>query len=327
MSGCCAERSRGRPVASVAPSVPLEVWLGYASLGIPVVPEHAPDPRSPTGCDCGRRECRKPGKHPRTPNGSLDATTEEATIRRRLGVWPRANIGTALEKADLVIVGPDCPRWLDEFARRGLPPTPVARSGGGDGHLHYFYRRPAGCPQTRICKPDQYDILAKGNAILAPSLHASGRRYEWLVPIESLAQLAELPAWAVAELRARGEGGATTPAALPADLQPVPLAALRVPDWTRRLIREGRDADPERYASRSEALWKAIRKLVATGHSNAVVAAVLLDPANAVGEKAREQGRRWLAAEIGRARAKRQPARLTVPEKSGGPSHIKVRVA
>src|SRR5207249_3596331 len=74
-----------------------------------------------------------------------------------------------------------------------------------EGHLHYFYRLPPGVPATRICKPGEYDILANGNAILAPSLHASGRRYAWLTPITSLDAIPYLPDWACAELRATGD--------------------------------------------------------------------------------------------------------------------------
>lgn len=195
------------------PSVPgaapdgtlLETWLGYAKINIPIVPEHAPDPTGPTGCDCRRPDCKKPGKHPRTKNGSLDATTNTATLGRWAQTWPRANTGTALEMSDLVIIGPDSPKWAEELVRRGLPPTAMVQSGGGEGHLHYYYRRRSCCPPARICKPGEYDLLAKGNAILPPSLHASGRRYTWLVPIESLEQLPEAPAWLCDELHPLAE--------------------------------------------------------------------------------------------------------------------------
>jgi hypothetical protein len=187
-----------------APPATLETWLAYARLGIPIVPEHTPDPITATGCDCRKDDCTKPGKHPRTLNGSDDATTDEAAITRWHRMFPHANVGTSLEMASLVIIGPDSPEWHEEFKRRGLPPGPVARSGGGEGHLHYYYRRPEGVPATRICKSDEYDLLAKGNAILSPSLHASGRRYEWIVPITSLDAIPYLPEWACAELRAAG---------------------------------------------------------------------------------------------------------------------------
>ena len=180
----------------------LNTWLGYAQLGIPIVPEHTPNPNTATGCDCNYDDCIKPGKHPRTEHGSKDATTDEKKIRWWHSIWPHANVGTSLEMAGLVIIGPDSPEWHDEFKRRGLKDGPVAQSGGGEGHLHYFRRLPPGVPATRICKSGEYDILANGNAILAGSLHASGRRYEWIVPITSLDAIPYLEEWACDELRA-----------------------------------------------------------------------------------------------------------------------------
>jgi hypothetical protein len=190
--------------AADSPSSTLDTWLGYAQLGIPIVPEHTPDPAAVAGCDCRREDCGKPGKHPRTTNGSDDATTVEKTLRRWHTMWPHANVGTSLEMAGLVIIGPDSPEWHEEFKRRGLHDGPVAQSGGGEGHLHYYRRLPEGVPATRICKSGEYDILAKGNAILSPSLHASGRRYEWLVPITSLEEIPYLEEWACEMLRAAG---------------------------------------------------------------------------------------------------------------------------
>ena len=183
------------------PAPTLDIWLSYARLGIPVVPEQTPDPTAATRCDCRRDDCRKPGKHPRTMNGSKDATTHEATIRRWHYQWPHANLGTSLEMARLVIIGPDSPTWHAEFQQRGLVDGPVAKSGGGKGHFHYYRRLPKDVPATRICKPGKYDILATGNAILPPSLHASGNRYEWIVPITSLDDVPDLEPWACEMLR------------------------------------------------------------------------------------------------------------------------------
>ena len=88
---------------------------------------------------------------------------------------------------------------------------------------------------------------------------------------------------------------------------------LAISQQTKDLVRRGRGADPGRYPSRSEAAWRALRDLVEAGCRDADIAAIFLDPANAVGEKAREQGRRWLAGEIARARrAVRDAPRLVI---------------
>lgn len=57
-------------------------------------------------------------------------------------MFPEANIFIDLRKSRLVGIGPDSPEWLKRFQAWGLPPTMVAESGGGEGHTHYYYRRP-----------------------------------------------------------------------------------------------------------------------------------------------------------------------------------------
>lgn len=155
----------------------LEAALRYAELGWPVFPLHTPT----TGmCDCPKRaECKDSGKHPRVMHGVKDATTDELKIRRWWKIWPHANIAVDLWGAGLVDIAPDSIEWHAEFIARGLPQTWSFRSGGGDGHEHYLYRRPEGTPAYRICIPDEYDILTSGYAVMPPSLHRSGQRYEW----------------------------------------------------------------------------------------------------------------------------------------------------
>ena len=48
-------------------------------------------------CSCGSATCTgtKPGKHPRTPRGCLDATTDTAQIAAWWSQWPEANVGVA----------------------------------------------------------------------------------------------------------------------------------------------------------------------------------------------------------------------------------------
>lgn len=156
----------------------LEAALSYAARDWPVVPLHTP---TNGVCDCPQKEAcgDKAGKHPRTMHGLDDATTDEGKIRRWWGIWPHANIGVDLWRAGLVDIAPDSIEWHAEFIARGLPRTWSFRSGGGDGHEHYLYRRPEGTPHYRICKPDEYDILTGGYAVMPPSLHRSGQRYEW----------------------------------------------------------------------------------------------------------------------------------------------------
>src|SRR5215207_1153107 len=65
----------------------LEWVLCYARKGWPVFPLFEPNGE---GCSCGNPECKNVGKHPRTPHGFKDATTDEKAIRRWWTKWPSA---------------------------------------------------------------------------------------------------------------------------------------------------------------------------------------------------------------------------------------------
>lgn len=189
----------------------LDAALRYASIGWPVVPLHTP---TNGVCDCrdtfrkgalvrpGGVNCSKPGKHPRTEHGLDDATTDEVRIRRWWATFPTANIGVDLKGAGLVDIAPDSLEWQAEFIARGLPPTWSFRSGGGDGHEHHLYTRPASCPAYRSCKPDQYDVMANGYAVMPPSLHLSGQHYAWLSTPATVIIQPEGPEWATGMLQA-----------------------------------------------------------------------------------------------------------------------------
>src|SRR5262245_17175958 len=100
----------------------IEAALRYAALGWPVFPVHSPafgDPGNPCSCSrvrcprigrhlchknnckykdkhlCHQSVCWNAGKHPRTKNGVLDASTEESKIRQWWATWGDANIGVA----------------------------------------------------------------------------------------------------------------------------------------------------------------------------------------------------------------------------------------
>src|SRR5438477_7616303 len=67
--------------------------LDYAArYGWPVFPCHGIHGGV---CTCGVRACKDAGKHPRTPHGLKDATTDPATIRGWWRTWPDANVAMA----------------------------------------------------------------------------------------------------------------------------------------------------------------------------------------------------------------------------------------
>lgn len=162
--------------------------LTLAAAGWPVFPLHRPvDGR----CDCRRTDCASPGKHPRTQNGLQDATTDAGTIRAFWRRWPEANIGLAVPTGYVVVdIDVDDPTTV--LGSRPLPPTATARTGRG---WHFLYRTKDAI-RPRVGVREHVDLRGPGSYIVAPpSVHVSGRRYEWVEPPEN--GIAEVPAWVI----------------------------------------------------------------------------------------------------------------------------------
>jgi len=175
----------------------LDAALAYGDLGWPVLPLHSP---VGGGCSCGRADCGSPAKHPRTAHGLDDATTDPTTIMAWWARRPTANVGlrtgVAFDVCDI-----DGPEGLDalNIARAGVGITwgPEARTGGGGWHLLF---EPTGAGNRAAMVP-KVDWRGRGGYIVAPpSLHISGRRYEWAEEIgagrdEPLEPLEPPPNW------------------------------------------------------------------------------------------------------------------------------------
>src|SRR5260221_14596423 len=77
----------------------MEQALKIAKEGMPVFPLWEPAGIGICSCSHGAADTlpngdkHSKGKHPRTPHGVLDATTDEAQIRKWWTQWPNANIG------------------------------------------------------------------------------------------------------------------------------------------------------------------------------------------------------------------------------------------
>ncbi|OGZ65191.1 MAG: hypothetical protein A3C50_02980 [Candidatus Staskawiczbacteria bacterium RIFCSPHIGHO2_02_FULL_43_16] len=120
--------------------------------------------------------------------------TEIATEEQMRQWWkqfPDASIGVATGKVSgIVVVDIEAGGSITD-----LPPTVMARSGGGG--FHFFYKHPGAVVKNRVRILDKTDIRGDGGYIVVtPSLHKSGKRYEWAVDPES-AKLEEFPHWIV----------------------------------------------------------------------------------------------------------------------------------
>jgi hypothetical protein len=169
--------SDDRPVAAQRQQSPVAWALRYARGGLPVLPLHTP---SRDGCSCGNPRCTSQGKHPRTAHGKDDATTDLATIEQWWRRWPDANVGVR-PPVGIVVLDVD-PRHGGDVAlaeleaRHGrLPDTLTARTGGGGWHYWYAY---GGRAKGTLC-PGVDVKTHSGYLVASPSIHSSGRRYEW----------------------------------------------------------------------------------------------------------------------------------------------------
>src|SRR5512143_3088103 len=167
-------------------------------LGWPVFPVHSmrPDGR----CSCLDRACHSPAKHPRTPHGVDDATTDVAQIRDWWSRWPNANIGLAGGSSWWVldVDGEPGEQSLSSLILEHgwLPEAPFAQTGSGG--KHWFFA-PDSRVGNRVKVAPGLDVRAAGGYVVAaPSNHASGGRYQWLSPPDAHRPLPEAPEWLIA---------------------------------------------------------------------------------------------------------------------------------
>lgn len=132
-------------------------------------------------CTCGR-DCTSPGKHPLTPNGVLDASTDPAVIAAWWQRWPYANV--ALATGHVYVIDLDGPEGITAWREltRDHPEaneTRIARTGGGGYHVYYI--DPTGDLRNTHWKLGSHiDTRGKGGyVLLPPSDHASGATYTW----------------------------------------------------------------------------------------------------------------------------------------------------
>lgn len=170
--------------------------LWYARNAIPIFPLHWP---IGSKCSCGKRDCNSPAKHPLTPRGFKDATIDAGQIATWWGQWPDANIGIPTGEASGFLVVDIDPRnggdeSLESLIREhGRFPDTAEQITGGGGR-HYVFRHSGGAVPKTLARG--IDLKADGGYIVAaPSIHASGSRYQWdgLAGAKALLDPAELP--------------------------------------------------------------------------------------------------------------------------------------
>lgn len=203
------------PAAEARPDM-LTAALWYAERGFPVFPVHS---ASGGRCSCGGSECEHPGKHPRTAHGFKDATTDSETIKEWWGKWPEANIGMPTGAVTGLLVIDIDPRNGGEesleslFSKHRRFPDTAEQITGGGGH-HFIFRHPGvSTPKTLA---SGIDVKGDGGYIVvAPSVHASGKRYAWdgIEGGKALQHLANPPTWLLGLISAEQSGERLRPMA------------------------------------------------------------------------------------------------------------------
>lgn len=156
----------------------LEAALKYAGIGLNIIP---------TGAN----------KRPLIewkPFQDRYATIEEINLWWQQ--WPDANPALVTGKiSGIVALDLDIKhgRTSNEFT---LPITACAKSGSGGEH--FFFRYPIKGFVKSATAIDGEGVDSRGDGgyiLLAPSVNENGGVYEWIVPIESKEDLAEMPEW------------------------------------------------------------------------------------------------------------------------------------
>ena len=183
--------------------------------GWQLYPVHAVDDEGACACAKGPA-CPHSGKHPTTPHGFNDASSDPERIAELFTRWPGGNVGHKTGRASGTVVIDVDPRngGMETLGRlqaehRYLPPTRLHATGGSG--FHYMLGFPEGLKElpSRIIGPG-VELKADGTGVVfPPSKHASGGKYAVLID----APLAPLPWWVVElarELRVIA-GGAEQP--------------------------------------------------------------------------------------------------------------------
>jgi hypothetical protein len=139
--------------------------------------------------------CKPRGKTPLCEHGLKDATTDPAQIAKWAARWPGANVGTPtgtnivldLDSRD------DGDASLAELEKiHGVLPDTLTVSTGGGGK-HFYFRADGAAIRNSASKVGAgLDVRGNGGFVVCPpSVHESGKRYEWLRRVHPVS----LPEW------------------------------------------------------------------------------------------------------------------------------------
>lgn len=178
--------------------------VAIAKRGYRVLPLHWPIMNALTdyergACSCKSDDCKSIGKHPLNKDGSRGATSDLIQITAWWDRWPNANIGIATgHNVDVVDIDSDEGQALfDDYVKRFGMPKHLEYVATGRG-AHY-YVTPGGMQSWTGGyggHPKGLDVKGRGGYVVAPpSLHESGKRYQWVMGSAEVMGSADWPEW------------------------------------------------------------------------------------------------------------------------------------
>ena len=254
------------------------------------------------------KECDSPGKVPmyRWKDFQTRLPTP-AEIQQHWEAYPIGNVGCALGQVSGVvridIDGPTGEAKLQQWSNGNLPVTWEFHSSAESRGLLYAWPRDLPCKTTsHRLRGEHEELRLMGNGsqtVLPPSRHLSGSIYTW-IPRHSPQDipLAPAPTWLIERLRADEQPQPSETTSLDGSLPTIDINVIGLDESTVNFLHEG----VRTYPSRSEAAFGVLIRMIRAGLDDTTIAAAFMDPTNKAGEKAREQGQRWLTDEIGSAR-------------------------
>ena len=178
----------------------LATVLAYTAHGLRVLPAHEITPAGTCSCKAGAA-CGSPGKHPRIVGWQKAATIDPAQIEMWLRQWPNTNWAVTPDKG-LIILDVDPAKGGDDSLRKlcdqygPLDETLTTLTGGGGFQAFFKTSSDVDIKNSVSSIGEGLDVRAKGGlGIIAPSLHASGKRYQLIE-----APIADAPEWLLEKL-------------------------------------------------------------------------------------------------------------------------------
>jgi hypothetical protein len=153
-----------------------EAALIYVAEGFSIIPLHW---LSAKKCSCGKSDCASPAKHPLTPHGLKDASSDPAVVKDWWKKFPKANIGVCTGQASggLTVIDFDLAKGCDPDSLI-MPATLKIETGAG---FHAWFRSTVEIRNSASKLGQGIDVRGWGGYVVAPpSIHHSGRTYKFL---------------------------------------------------------------------------------------------------------------------------------------------------